>query len=96
VDGRGLKGILGNFDLEWKFLHPNTLHSRSFHKFPNKPLFVLKAAGKDQSMLARKNIYSDSTAYHVERRCQKKPLMRRINPFGFPSLATDLQYVVVD
>jgi hypothetical protein len=31
VDGRGLKGIVGNFDLSWKFLHPNTLRSRSFH-----------------------------------------------------------------
>jgi hypothetical protein len=22
VDGKGLKGILRNFDLQWKFLHP--------------------------------------------------------------------------
>jgi hypothetical protein len=31
MDGRVLKGILENFDLQWKFLHPNALHSRSFH-----------------------------------------------------------------
>jgi hypothetical protein len=79
VDGRGLKGILESFDLQWKFLHPNALRSHSFIPHSLQDEDRLSALHDDilLSILARVNITTAARASVLSTRWKHLPWLLR-------------------